>query len=320
IEKKSTGEVAAYLKEHVGWSELLRDVDISDIHRLRLESELDAALYGEYRRIISFIPFEGRHLLHYPVIQAEVSQILSAIRNLSVGAAGKPQYGLPMKTKYKTDIDIGALAAAQNYPQLLDALRNTDYNIILQRFKPQEGKTVDYPAVELALDAYFYNRLFNLAGKAYAVQTRRKLRNMYGEYVDVVNITRTLRLRRYFPDSAGEISMYLIPVYYKIKPEFLYDLVKMTNKSSALAALSATPYGKYFGNTDYKYIESYHDRYLAKLYTHLIHAPSADLMVPVSYLNYKQLEIRNLIHIVECVHYGVPAKTVLPYLITPERR
>lgn len=312
----SVAQIADFLKNHPGWSSMLSGIDTADIHRGPLELVLNTGLFEEYTRIIHFIPRRDLLYMKYPVESAEIEQILSFIRHLNAGHPENFRHYIPRNIIGKLHFDINKLAEAKSFAQMLDIIHSSELAPILARFQPAAGENVNYPAVELALEAFHFNHQFKNIEKSFSGNYRKRLENTVGEQADILNITRAVRLIRFFSGSPDELYACLIPVFYKVQAEFFRDLARCPDDAAAMAMLKNSPYKKLFVKTDFQYIEQYQDAFMFDLCHKLIYAAVPDLIIPIAYLIVKQIEIRNLIHIIECVRYGLPADRIRTYITT----
>lgn len=317
---QSVSQVAAYIKSHPAWKDILKNVNEADIHRGQLEPLLWQGLYDEFDRILKYFPEKDRELYEYQKIGIETSLILAFVRQLNNGQLSRLADTIRIAAPYTTHLDINALLSAETFAQMTEAARKCGFFNILQRYEPENGGQIDYTQLEIALDGYLYRYIDRAIEKNYTGARKKLLLDTFGMLVDMNNITRVIRIRRYFSKENEDFYAYLIPLFYKTDVDFFKTLASLQSAEDGLAYLKESPYAKIFPDVVYDHPEQYADEYYVCFFDRLIHNTPDNVLLPLAFLMMKSYEIRNLIHVIECVRYHVPPEKLDDYIVWNRRK
>lgn len=299
----SVPEIAAYLKTHPGWSSVLSDVNPSDIHRAQLESRIRQHLLNEYQRIFKFMSKNDQPIMRYPLLRTEMDQIMVFLRFLKAGRPQDYEFSAPAFYKLHSRIAFDSLKECETYTAFLDVIEKTDFYPPLAALTPSAGAPIDYPAIENILRGYYYNILLEAMDRHYRGEIRVLLKRSIGMQIDLLNIVRVIRLRKFYKSPGADIKKYLIPVYSGIKPEFLNRLFAAESDEQQRSLLLSSPYKRVFSENDFPHVEDYYYRQLYDFNRHHISSGSPSVYTPIAYLTLKEIEIKDLINIIELVRY-----------------
>ena len=303
-----------FLCSHPGFAEELENVEENNAHRGILEQHLKNVLFEEYYKISHFIKLKDKEVYEYPVLSNEIDIVLAFVRRLNAGELQNFNLYLSNHIKSKLKIDFDLLTNAVNYEQMTEAFIKCDFYKTLPRFAKENGERIDYTALEIALSGFYFNHLYSAINKAYKGKIKLSLSSSVEANVELTNIARTLRLKRFFTETNDEFFMCLIPLDKKINREFYKKLFACKSNSEETDLLSKSKYGKHIKSINHKYFEQYVDYYLYNFYNSIIRSPPS-VFVPIAYLAVKEIEVHNLIHIIEGVRYSLPPDKILDDII-----
>lgn len=307
---KSMSEIAAYLKQTPGWGEGLKDYVPETANRATLIPALRRAEYTNYMKLFHYLSARDKEIMHFPVIAAEMEEVMTFMRLAARGRSSEYTCTLPDYLRRESKIYYQELSDAKDYAGLLSAVRETATYDALQRIAPPDGSLPPYSQVEIIMQGYYYRTVFDSADKVYGGTVRQLLLKSFGQQIDLLNIIHALRVRRYFPQNVEEVASYILPIHYKAKPSFLKSLVEAKDEEAVQALLAAGAYGKLFTNNTFSYIEEYYYKLMYDFHHHQMTTGKPSVMSAVSYMLLKQIETKNLVHVIECVHYGVEPQQV----------
>lgn len=311
----SVAEIASFLRVHPGWSGALQAMPGGEIHRGELEKYLRIQVLDEYQRIFKFMGREDHELMSYPIIRAELDQLLLFLRHLRAGVPEEFVFSAPEFYLEHSNIDFEALKACTTYPQFLEVIRSAPYYAPMVALAASGKETPDYTDMEVVLRSYYYNKLIQVVDKKYHGQIGKLLQKSYGMQVDMLNLTRAVRIRRFFSQMGGGIGSYLIPVYYLLRPDFFQKLAECPDEESADKMLKACPYGKIFRERSFGYIEEYYYRQLEDFNRRELQSGTPNVYTPIAYLTLKEIELKKLISAIECVRYQLPSSEMPSALV-----
>ena len=272
-------EVAAYLKEHPGYRNVLADMDENRLHRGEIEKLLVQSLYSDYTRLYRFSGMDQKKFLELYLKRYEMNLINYCLR-IVFNHYQKP-FDLDHKKiffdKY-SDLSIDKLITSGNIGELVENLKGTEYYAPLKRLENAENPTLfDY---DLALNLYYFTTMW------------KKRKNMLP------------------PD----ISTLLIPIHYRIHVDQLKDLVEAPSVDEFLKLVTRTPYLRHTDTQTPASIETIYKDCLYRLYLADRRSNPYSIATVNTYLFLKEEELDKLTTVLECVRYGLPARETLTYI------
>lgn len=313
LEMKSVQELAQFLKSHPGYAPGLTAVDAKTVRRMELENALRAYVLRQYLRLFHYVSREDAPLLRYPVVRAEMEQVMAFMRVASAGRSGEYTFRLPPFFNRHSRIKYAALSQAATYDQMLEAVRETEFYPALLRLRREDGGFPPYILVENAMRSYYFRALLDLIRARTAGESQRILLDLSGLLVDRINVAATLRILRFFPALRGDAASYRLPVTYKLDAAFLHTLAQAADAESAKRLLGETAYGRYFRSAEGLGInDTFSEIFWDMARRVLTGLPG--IHTPLAYIMLREIELQNLIHVIECVRYGVPSAQGWAYL------
>ena len=307
-------EALAYLKSHPACAQALVNVTPSELGRDTLEIAFRRQLREEYCQIMHYFPKEDHFLLRYQTVYVEVEQLMYFFKLFQIGRQAEYTFNLPAYFTRYSQIQYAALASVTNYAGFLEAVRHTDFYPQLARLTHSDGSFPDFTAIDMVMRSYFYRTTIKRMAKQYRGQTYDILRESIGSQADLLNVTHIFRIRHYYPNLLDDIFHYLIPVNYHLRPATVKALYQAPTTDDAFSILRATPYGKHFDRYAFPHMEGYYYQYLYDFNSRQMRTGMPTLYMPIAYLHLRELECLNLIRILECVRYGIPAHEALSYV------
>ncbi|MCL1804671.1 MAG: V-type ATPase subunit [Clostridiales bacterium] len=301
---KTVPEVTAYLKAHPGWRGPLSGLDPSEVHRNQLEDALRQGLLDEHFRVWTYMSVGGAELYQQPVWRVEQDEILSCCGHINARGASVYIPVTPAPYRKYSKIDFHALAGVHDWASLLSAVAKTDFYPTLGSLKALESGLPDMASVEWVMQSYLFSRLFSIAGSRASGKTKGLLRSYIGAQADLINISRIMRIRNYFPETWQEHISLLLPFSGEVPASFLRELYAAPGEEEAYRMLLRSPYKKIFSQVRLRYAEEYYQEYLYAFSRKLLRAPVPSAFSVIAYLNLKEIEVQNIIKTTECVRYG----------------
>lgn len=300
-------QVADYLRTHPGWRDAMASAPPGPVGRSTLEELLRTQVRAEYIRLASFALHEDKKYLRFYVYKTDLEMILLALRRLMSERTLGGFSELPDFFRRNSGVDYDRLTECKDFAGLLKSVEGGIYYSPLQALaKRSDDGIPDYSEAGIALEGAYFSALYKFIMSGYSGETGDILRRSVGEGTDLLNVTHAMRIKAYFPQAPKSLKEMLLPVHYKLKPEFFERLLAAPNIEAAYDILKASYYGKYFQRLDLVYIEQYYMRYMFSFNRKQIFANTPSIYVPMAYLTLKELEMHRLVNIIECVRYGVP--------------
>lgn len=311
---KSVTEVADFLHDHPGWGAALSSTDTASLRRDRLESILRRHSLAHFLRLFLYMRREDRTVLRYTVMTAELEQLMRFMRLAAAGNAGDYMFDLPDYFNKQSRIRYDLLSSAETYGGLLEAVRNTGFYESLLRLQPADGSFPPFLLVETHIRRYYYKATTELL-RGKGGKSGSLLREAVGIQADWDNIVTIDRILRYYPSLMPNIFSYLLPAGAHIKPVELKAMIALENPGGLSSLLEQTYYGRYTAGRESLSLEMMGQTILMMFFKRHMAGGEPSVFMPIAYINLYQNELRNLIHIIESVRYGLDAEAAEKFLI-----
>ncbi|MGN0667369.1 MAG: V0D/AC39 family V-type ATPase subunit [Huintestinicola sp.] len=317
----SVTEAATYLKHNTHYAKILEGIDTNTIHRGMLEDILHRSVYENYFRIIGFEKISGSEFYNYLIIKTEIDEILICIQHLNAGSEDHINT-LPIYMDRYTSFDLLELAKVRSFSELMYLLEKTPYYGLLKDMRPaaeEDGSdgSIDYPACELKLRSYYYNRVLDSLN-AFDKDTRKRLTEYIGTQIDMINIINSYRMTKYFSADENVIKPRMIPIHKHYAERTLDELYKASDSDEFVKRFSQTGYGRSAAELGFDMSDP--ESALVRLrYKQTKRAFSRSVTAPECFFTFNMLmetEVKNIIRIIEGIRYSLPAKEISALLIS----
>lgn len=313
INKKSVTEIAAYLKEHTNYADLLSDINVNKIHRSQLEQVFERDILSEAIHLMKFSSGNVDHYLKLFIIKYEIENLKMIIRvlnaNDSIESISDSVFRLG---KYST-VDIDKLLTSRNMEDFLNNISGTQYHNIISPVLQDEN--INMFNVEMALDMYFFSMIYK-ADKRYFNSTNHKvIIQTMGKELDLINMLWIYRCKKYYNLQPEMIYRYLIPYSNNIKKDMISKMIETESIDELLKIYSKTTYAWVFEPENDHYYDKRFWEYILSAYYKTFKTNPFSIASIVFYMHYKEVELKNLVTIVECIRYNIPKNQIKDYII-----
>ena len=131
-------------------------------------------------------------------------------------------------------------------------------------------------------------------------KNNRKLKELVGTEIDVMNLLWIFRSKKFFDYSSEEIKEILIPIYYRLSPKEINRLLDV-NYNEFFSEINNTQYGDIIQSETNIYYDF--GEYQYKKCIHIFRESSFDISIVIAYFYLLEFEIRNIINIIESIRY-----------------
>jgi V/A-type H+-transporting ATPase subunit C len=315
LRKRSVQEIAGYLKNDTHYDKILEGINESSIHRGYLEVLIRQRLFLDFMQLIRYGETQNSNFYQYGILQIEIKQILLTLRFLKETEKGGQISQLPLFANKMTSFDLQKLVNVNSYDELLGVLKNTPYVAILLPFKPIAGEELDYTSCELGLNAYYHREVLSHINKEFSGTAKLQILEVFNTQIELDNITKIYRLKKYYKSSPTDIIKVLQPTYVKIPKKLLHKWIETKSADEFIEALSSSAYKSAINRKDFIYIEYHMDSIMYNINKHFIRFATDPNVVLVAYMNLLEIETRNIIDIIEGVRYKVETDKIAKLLI-----
>lgn len=310
----SVSEIAAYLKNRTSYATVLRDVNEATIHRGYLELLLHRKLYQDYAALSRYDTTVGMNLTDYLLQRGENEMILQCLRLLSAGRAEEFFFSMPLFFASHTSLDVVKMSRVKSFAELLDVLDGTPYRAILERHPPDDQGRIPLTEIENALTTRQIHTLFSVIDRT-SGKLKQELVNLCGSQVDTLNVTRILRLKRYFQAPPDQIRANLLPSGRCIPRRVMDRMIEAADADEVMEIFLSTAVGRQIPEAQRLYT---HDLYHRAPYfnaRHHIHFSPYPMVVLISYIIITEVEVDDIINIIEGIRYGLTPEEIRPMLV-----
>ncbi|KAF0226433.1 MAG: putative ATP synthase subunit C [Erysipelotrichaceae bacterium] len=315
LRKRTVQEIAGYLKNETHYDKILEGINESSIHRGYLEVLIRQRLFLDFMQLIRYGETRNHKFYQYGILQIEIKQILMTIRFLKETEKGGQISQLPLFANKMTSFDLQKLVNVNSYEELLLILKDTMYYSILLPYKPKAGQELDYTSCEIALNSMYHDKVLGYIEKEFTGTTKTQILDVFNTQIELDNITKIYRLKKYYRSTPEDIIKVLHPVYVKIPKHTLHQWIQTKSAEEFVDALSTTAYKSSINKNDFVYIEYHMDSIMYNINKHFIRFATDPNVVMIAYMNLLEIETRNIIDIIEGVRYKVETDKIAKLLI-----
>ncbi len=297
----SVNEVAKALAQYPAYRAIAPVLKDGDLHREYLEAALHRQYYDEFLRLYQYLSEEDRLLVESVLIRYEVTEILHCLRETKEKTGFLNLRNLQMEQHSRLDEE--ALCKATDHKDILAALNGSIYGDLLRPLLRDEQ--IRYLDAENVLFSYYYQQSSQLFDKLRSRERRKDVRQLIGLQIDFENLSRIIRLRKYFNLEAGKIVPNLMRPYYALDEKILKRLMEQSDESEWARTLQDTVYKDLLIKLEHPSLSENMDEILLDLCRRLIHFSEETATMVLAYLKAKEIELKNVVHLIEIKRYGL---------------
>lgn len=325
LQLKSVADLAAYLKSNTDYAQVLTGVQPAAVHRGQLESLLRKMRYEQYARLMRYTPAFTDSFYKHLMEEAEIEQILDMLRLMHAGHPEAFVTRYPAFMEHSASFSLEALSKAETFPALLQVLEKTPHAAPLRACAEiSPGSIPGFTQCETALLSGHYTRLEALIDHRFRGRVRTQLHQLMETKVELINILRIYRVKKYFPEAFGTgakalagLRSLLLPSWKRFGSGDMDRVLETEGADAFLKELRNSKYAKYFGEEEdgFLFIEYRADCIEYKLAKRCLHFASDAPTAFSAYMILSQLELENIVTIIEGVRYQVPPEETAALLV-----
>lgn len=315
LKRRSINDLVAYLKSETAYSGILADLKEVNIHRGQLEALLNKEIFLRLDRLMRFASKKELEFYRLGVMELEIQLILTKARLIVSDYYTGYEIEIPEYLNKYASFDLYGLLAINDYDSLLLLLKGTKYYDALLKYKPEDDERFDSNMLELELKHIYYAQYVDVVNKLYRGKKRKDLLTMINTSIELQNITKIYRLKKYFNATPDQIRETLFMEYSRIPKSVMYELIETKDASEFLRKLAESPYKLYVDDHEFVYIEYYTEKIRYNLARRFMRFSTDSALVYMTYKIVYQVEIDNLKHIIEGLRYGEAPSQIEAMLI-----
>lgn len=315
LKRRSINDLVAYLKSETAYSDILSDLKEVNIHRGQLENLLNKETFLRLNRLMRFASKKELEFYRLGLTELEMQLILTKTRLIDSDYYTGYEIEIPDYLSKYASFDLYGLLAVNDYDSLLVLLRGTKYYDALLKYKPEDDKPLDSNMLELELKHIYYAEYVDTVNKLFKGKKRKDLLTMINTSIELQNITKIYRLKKYFNATPNQIREVLFLEYSRIPKLVMDELIETKDASEFLKKLAESPYRLYVDDHEFVYIEYYTEKIRYHLAKRFMRFSTDSALVYMTYKIVYQVEIDNLKHIIEGLRYGEAPSQIESMLI-----
>lgn len=312
----SINEIAEYLKTKTSYSEIFEGLSSTEeFQRSRLENLLFNKMYNEMVSVIRFQKAAGNNLYDYFIMQYDTEQIIKVLSSLET-KSDSYFFTFPVFYNERSKLDLYKMAKAKTDKDILECTENTVYYTPLRDALPKYKISGNLTAVQIVFRNFLDEQFINLVSgkkKKNSIDEKSELVNLY-KTINDINLIRMLYRVKRFSVSEKLSDYFSYPVVTSFTKKQIDEMVNAKDNRQMTEAVKKTYLANVVDGTNNHDIYYSTENYLFKILSNTVKRSNNPSAVMFAYFNLSTAEIRNIIHIIEGIRYGLSSIEILPML------
>lgn len=314
LSKTTIREVVETLRQFSAYSKVFSEIDERQLHRAQTENAIRTSLYDDFKKILAFFPSKQADFFSLYLARDELIKLVRISTRLSTKGFLNNEFLFRCCQPDFPDSDylikFEDIAQMKSLDDFLGFLVKTKYKDVISLFGDENKSPSE---LEYGLMVYFYSKLFELIDMTFSKKDRRVISELIGTRIDIKNIARILRIRKYFPKT--DCRTLMLPYGKMLKKRKLEALITADDPVNEIKTICPSYY-KYFENKDWISSVDFDalDDILFDIDKTILRTADPSASVPFAYLGLKAVEVNNLIHIIEGIRYGISRDEIVKRL------
>ncbi|MGN0383746.1 MAG: V0D/AC39 family V-type ATPase subunit [Eubacterium sp.] len=305
----SVADLFNYLQQFPAYSILFEKLDPNNVHRGNIETMLNYSLYRDFTKIYNFAGIKQRRYLKLYFMKYEVAAIKKYLRGVLDERPDSNVLVMDNDFELHTDINTKKVAESQNIDEFIENLKGTVYyEPLLKMRSVGNASQFDYG---LCLDLFRFCYIWKQRKKYFKGDELYAVTHSYGTKIDLLNVMWAYRCKQFYNVPNNDIYSYLIPIYYKLKPAQLREMIDSDTIDGFMSAFSKTFYGEKFSPEDFGSLREMYNFIIAEVYRKDYKHDPYSLACINEYLFLKEQETRKIITAAESIRYGYSSDRIL---------
>lgn len=305
IKYHSLPDLVSFLKKHPHYQDILKDVSESTIHRGNLEALIKKNVFDHVIKLIKTVYSKDSEYYELNIVKQENEIILSVIRTFISDDTEDQKGKIPYFFDVHTDLDIKKIIKVTNFDELLEAVKNTRYETLIKPFYTKNKDNIRYLDIEHALEAYYYDEAFKRIEKHYKGSLKKDLESIYQTKIELANITKIYRLKKFYQADSVTIKNVLIRKHSRLKEKKIDEMIALNDPDQILQYLAKSEYQRFTNDKDYVFIEYYAGQIRYDLARKFMYFSTEVPKVYTAFITLAEIEVENITNIIEGIRYQV---------------
>ena len=303
---KTVAEIAAYLKQRTNYASVMSGLNETEIHRGQLEPVLRQNIYFDVFALSRYALEDTLAFSDFIIAKMEIEQIIRCLMLVNIGKAEEYVYSMPLSLDKFSKISLKALASVRSYDDMMSAMKGTWYYQVMLGFRPKDNSKINITELEIALENKNYSKVIETMAEGKNKGDRKELRDIFSAMLDFENMSRVIRLKKYYHFTQEQIVPLLIP-YGRLSKKILSDLCSAESVSEIFELSRTTYLGRLMSKLQYNDPTQMTDAMIYNYCRHHLRLSPNPTIVMISYVYLREIELKNIINLIEATRYNIPA-------------
>lgn len=314
LKKRNISDVTAYLKKHPAYRDVLESIPEYAVNRSRLESLIRRQKFNHLMRVIKFLTMKEKSFYLLSLLHQEHEVLLAMIRSYISHEVYDVIADLPLYFDQYSKINFEAISKTSNMKELVEVLKDTKYQRMLKPFEKLGNDDLKYYEFESLFESDYYKYAFDQIKLHFKGNLKNELENVFKSRIEMENMIKVYRLKKFYKVSDEEIKMMLVPSN-RISEQKLEMIIKIKDPNEIFKKIIELGQQQYIGDKDQIYLEYFGDHLRYHIANKLMYYASHPSKVFIGYMILSELEVTNLIHLIEGIRYQVPESEIRTMMV-----
>ncbi|KPU46246.1 V-type ATP synthase subunit C [Oxobacter pfennigii] len=315
LNKKNVTEVAAYLKQNSHYKDVMKDIDLGDVHRGRLETVIKANQIKNMKKLNHFFIDGYREFYKSLFMRYEIEDLKSILRGIKTHSESLENNAPNINLGLYSNVNVQALLESKNTRDFINNLKGTIYYDYLRPLL-QGNNEINLFNAGMTLDTAYFDVSFKSL-ELLTKEDRMAVENIYGVMADLLNIQTIYRGLKFYNLPPEELFNYTIYFGKVFNRNHIKELCYAKSLEEFQKKVHSSKYNFLFDHDNNRDI--FMERRILRYQYYNLKSQnkksSMDISRVMIYTMLLEMEIRDIISVIESVRYGMPLDEGKKFLI-----
>lgn len=289
-------EIVNFLKRKQGYSQVLSGLNSNFFDIASFKSTLKALMMSDFETIMRYDLAISGDFHKYIITRIEIRRIIDAVLSVKSKNFSDVVHNVTPFLCSKSNLNFGKLAVSRTYAEILEAVSNTKYYKILQKFiQKNTDEEFNFAGIEVSLQNFLYELCFEIAEKS----KQPEFVSYFKDYIDLKNLVMIYRMKKFYDLNDKFMISYLLDggnISQKKFLEFLkYDVNVIIDK------FREEPIGKKWFKENLNFIDNIPNQMRFNWCRHQISHSNKAITLAFSFVILDEIEMSNIL----CIVHGL---------------
>ena len=310
--KQSVADIASYLQSQPHYQEIFTDIAINGINRQQIEDLIDKCYFIQCGKLIRFAPKKQQPFYVQQIMYLEMEILVNKVIQLTNHPHDAFAISVTDYIAHNMSFDVYGLIPITTYEGLQHYVQGTKYEAVFSAFDFTSNFNIN--DLEQQLTELIIDSSIRTIKQCFTGSQQEQLIDILKTSIELKNITRIYRQKKYFKSTPEQRSMH---VKYKRKSNLLLEeLQRAKDMNEFLQILTESRYHlQSQEDGDSIFIEHEIAKINVQMAKKELRFSKDAAVVFLAFCTLQSIEILNLTHIIEGIHYNQSADRMEEMLI-----